>query len=211
MREGYSQEGRRYIIFLSFYLHGLFSLLLSKFEGTYTSWNKFLSSLLSPSFAFSIIIFIAEISVRIHSESFYEAAPFVPSAGMTFPSLQTLRISLWQPGQGVETAKPGHMPGVHHSFEGGGQGLLTIRFNSWFWIICPSGFKFFLTSSLLGPGGDGVLPFWFLSFSLSLFPLSSFLILHCPHLSLSLSIIPFLSHSISPSLSPPSCPHPSPT
>ena len=93
MRKGYSQEGRRYIIFLAIYLQGLvflflffFFLLLSKF-GSYTSWNKFLSSLFSPSFAFSIIIFIVEISVRIHSESFYEAAPSVPSAGMTFPSL----------------------------------------------------------------------------------------------------------------------------
>lgn len=85
----YCQGGRRYI--LAFYLQGLlffyFFLLLSKIEGSYTSWNKFLSSLFSLSFAFSIIIFIAEISVRIHSESFYEAAPSVPSAGMTFPSL----------------------------------------------------------------------------------------------------------------------------
>lgn len=30
-------------------------------------------------------------------------------------------------------------------------------------MICPSGFKLFLTSSLLGPGGAGVLPSWFLS------------------------------------------------
>ena len=67
----------------------------------------------------------------------------------------------------MEIAKPGHMPGVHHSSEGGGEGLLTIRFNSWFWIICPSGFKFFLASSLLSPGGAEVLPSWFLSFSLS--------------------------------------------
>ena len=71
----------------------------------------------------------------------------------------------------MEIAKLGRKPGVYHSSEGGGQGLLTITFNSWFWIICPSGFKFFLTSSLLGPGGDGVLPFWFPSFSLSLIPL----------------------------------------
>lgn len=98
----------------------------------------------------------------------------------------------------MEIAKPGHMPGVHHSSEGGGQGLLTIRLNSWFWIICPSGFKFFLASSLLGPGGAGVLPSWFLSFSLS-----PFLTPHCPHLSISLSITPSLSLiiSLSPSLS----------
>lgn len=70
-----------------------------------------------------------------------------------------------QPVQGVEIAKPGHMPGVHHSSEGGGQGLLTIRFDSWFRIICPSGFKFFLASSLLGPGGDG--GSFLLGFSLS--------------------------------------------
>lgn len=85
----YCQEGRRYIL-PCILLTGssfFFSSLLSKIEGSYTSWNKFPSSLFSLSFAFSIIIFIAEISVRIHSESFYEAAPSVPSAGMTFPSL----------------------------------------------------------------------------------------------------------------------------
>lgn len=118
--------------------------------------------------------------MRIHSESFYEVAPSVPSAAMTFPSLQTLRISLWQPGQRVEIAKPGHMPGVYHSSEGGGQGLLTIRFNSWFWIICPSGFKCFLASSLLGPGGVGTLPSWFLSFCISDPHLSHFLALIIP-------------------------------
>lgn len=86
----YFQEGRRYILpcsLLTGSFFFFFSLLLLKIEGSYTSWNKFLSSLFSLSFAFSIIIFIAEISVRIHSESFYEAAPSVPSAGMTFPSL----------------------------------------------------------------------------------------------------------------------------
>lgn len=88
VREGYSQKKRRYVIFFAFYLQVFFFFgLLLKFEGSYTSWNKFLSILFSFSFAFSIIIFIAKISVRIHSESFYEAAPSVPSAGMTFPSL----------------------------------------------------------------------------------------------------------------------------
>lgn len=67
--------------------HFLIWSLKKNFEGSYTSWNKFLSSPFSLSCAFSIIIFIAEISVRIHSESFYEAVPSVPSAGMTFPSL----------------------------------------------------------------------------------------------------------------------------
>lgn len=84
----YCQEGRRYSLPCILLTGSSFiSLLLSKIEGSYTSWNKFLSSLFSLSFAFSIIIFIAEISVRIHSESFYEAAPSVPSVGMTFPSL----------------------------------------------------------------------------------------------------------------------------
>ena len=82
----------------------------------------------------------------------------------------------------MEIAKPGHMPGVHHSSEGGGEGLLTIRCNSWFWIICPSGFKFFLASSLLSPGGAEVLPSWFLSFSVSH--------LHLFPLALSFSIVP---------------------
>lgn len=39
-----------------------------------TSWNKLFLRHVAFSCAFSIIIFIAEISVRIHSESFYEAA-----------------------------------------------------------------------------------------------------------------------------------------
>lgn len=97
----------------------------------------------------------------------------------------------------MEIAKPGHMPGVHHSSEGGGEGLLTIRCNSWFWIICPSGFRFFLASSLLSPGGAEVLPSWFLSFSVSH--------LHLFSLALSFSIAPsvyfsfhhFITHSFS--------------
>lgn len=38
------------------------------------SWKKLFLGHFAFSCAFSIIIFIAEISVRIHSESFYEAA-----------------------------------------------------------------------------------------------------------------------------------------
>lgn len=60
------------------------------------------------------------------------------------------------------------MPGVHHSSEGCGKGLLTIRFISWFWIICPSGFKFFLASSLLAGPRRGWSPAFLLSFLLSL-------------------------------------------
>lgn len=108
------------------------------------------------------------------------------------------------------------MPGVHHSSEGGGQGLLTIRCNSWFRIICPSGFKFFLASSLLSPGGDGSPLSWFLplflSTSLSLILISfSLPISHSP-LSSSIyfsSIIPLPFHYVAPSLSPPSFPLPS--
>lgn len=96
----------------------------------------------------------------------------------------------------MEIAKPGHMPGVHHSSEGGGQSLLTIRFNSWFWIICPSGFTFFLASSLLGPGGVGVLPSWFFSFSLSPF---SFPVV--PTVSFSFHHSIFVSHDLYLSIS----------
>lgn len=47
------------------------------------------------------------------------------------------------------------MPVGHHSSKKGGQNLLTIRFNAWFCITCPCGYKFFPASP--PQGSEGVL------------------------------------------------------
>ena len=113
---------------------------------------------------FMRLLHLCHLQACLSHHSRHDASPYgSPETGWRLPSQVTCQESI-----------------TH--LKGGGEGLLTIRCNSWFWIICPSGFRFFLASSLLSPGGAEVLPSWFLSFSVSH--------LHLFSLALSFSIVP---------------------